>query len=40
MIRISQRTLRGLAEAVGIPIVIGGLVAALLILHQLLGAGS
>ena len=40
MIRISQRTRRGLAEALGVPSVIGGVAAALLILYQLFGAAA
>ena len=40
MIHLSQRTLRGFAEAVGIPSVIGGITAILLFLHQLFGTGA
>jgi hypothetical protein len=37
MIHLSERTRRGLAEAVGIPTIIGGLALVLLTLTQVLG---
>jgi hypothetical protein len=40
MIQLSERTRRGLAEAFGIPGVIGGLVLALLVLSRVFGAAA
>ena len=37
MIQLSERTRRGLAEAIGIPSIIGGFVLVLLTLTQVLG---
>ncbi len=39
MTHMSKRTLRGLAEAIGIPSVICGIATALLILHQIFSMG-
>jgi len=40
MIQLSERTRRGLAEAIGAPSIIGGLTLALLVLSRMFGAAA